>query len=56
VAAVVRQHATSTTAQPSGQAEPWMGQDLPTLAELSARMQEGQPLAAAGPGPNGTHP
>ena len=51
-----RQEANATTVQPREHAEAWTGQDLPTLAELSARMQEGQPLVAAGPASNGTHP
>jgi hypothetical protein len=55
-AEVVSQDSNGTTAQPSEHAEPWTGHDLPTLAELSARMQESQPLVAAGPTSNGTHP
>jgi hypothetical protein len=30
--------------------------DTPTLTELLATVQQGQPLVAAGPSPNGTHP
>jgi hypothetical protein len=37
-------------------AEPRPGQEVPSLAELTARMQQGQPLVAAGPSANGTHP
>jgi hypothetical protein len=37
-------------------AEPRPSQEVPSLAELLATVQQGQPLVAAGPSPNGTHP
>ena len=37
-------------------AEPHPGEDVPSLAELLATVQQGQPLVAAGPSSNGTQP